>query len=247
MNVNQEKWPKVFPELTAEQEWISNDFMKYWHTILPKKYKMIERFNHGYAVKNAPANFIKTIEIGAGLGEHVAYEVLTNEQRSNYVAFELRENMANKIRRKDLGIKVWNGDCQVNIPVSDNEFDRVIAIHVLEHLKNLPEAIKEIYRVTNKQQGILSIVIPCEGGLFYNLARKFSAQRIFERRYKKPYQWFIEREHVNRPTEILEEILFYFSLESRHFFPFKFLPYIGCNLCIGLTCKPKKKAELIVN
>ena len=238
------KWPKQFPELTEEQKWINNDFVQYWHTILPKKYTFIENFNNNYVIKNKPINFIKTLEIGAGLGEHLFYEILSNEQLKNYVALELRENMAEKIKDNHPDLQILIGDCQGRIPAQDHEFDRIIAIHVLEHLPNLPEAIKEIYRVCHKRNGFFSVVIPCEGGKTYSFSRKISAQRIFEKRYKQSYKWFIEREHVNVPTEILEEILPYFKLESREYFPFKFLPFLWCNLCIGLTFKPRQKCIL---
>lgn len=235
---NHLKWPKIFSELTEEQKWISNDFMYYWHTVLPKKYTFIENFNNKYVIKNKPLNFTKTLEIGAGLGEHIFYETLSDEQQKNYVAFELRENMAEKIRNNHPDVQVLIGDCQERIPAQDNEFDRILAIHVLEHLPNLPAAVKEIYRVCHKINGFFSVVIPCESGLAYSFARKISAQRIFEKKYNQPYKWFIEREHVNVPTEILEEISPYFKLESLEFFPFNFLPFIWCNLCIGLTFKP---------
>lgn len=236
---NDLKWPKIFSELTEEQKWISKDFMFYWHNILPKNYRLIEKFNNNYVIRHKLFDFIKTIEIGAGLGEHLFYETLSHEQRKNYVALELRENMAEKIRNNHPDIKVLVGDCQQKISVDDHEFDRIIAIHVLEHLPNLPAAIKEIYRICNKKNGFFSVVIPCEGGWLYSFARKISAQRIFEKRYKQSYKFFIEREHVNIPHEILDEILPYFTLVSREFFPFKFSPFIWCNLCIGLTFKPR--------
>jgi ubiquinone/menaquinone biosynthesis C-methylase UbiE len=241
------KWPKTFPELTQKQKWINNDFMHYWHNILPKKYPFIESFNNLYVIKNKPFNFTKTLEIGAGLGEHLFYEALSSERRKGYVAFELRENMAEIIRNNHSDIKVLIGDCQQKIQAQDNEFDRILAIHVLEHLTNLPAAIKEIYRVCHKTNGFFSVVIPCEGGIAYSLARKTSAQRIFEKKYKQPYKWFIEREHVNIPREILEEITPYFKLESQEFFPFKFLPFIWCNLCIGLTFTPKIRSDFDKN
>lgn len=247
MRDRESKWPKLFPELTEEQRWISDDFMHYWHTVLPKKYSIIEAFNHKYVVERAPKQFVSTLEIGAGLGEHLAYETLSKEQRTNYTVLELRKNMADEISKRNLGVKVCVGDCQISISANEGEFDRIIAIHVLEHLPNLPAAIKEIYRVIHKQHGTLSIVIPCEGGMAYQLARKMSAQRIFEKRYKQPYQWFIEREHVNKVSEILEEILPYFKLESRQFFPFSFFPFVWCNLCLGLTLRPKMEAELRLN
>jgi ubiquinone/menaquinone biosynthesis C-methylase UbiE len=234
------KWPKVFPPLTPEQEAISNDFMRYWHEELASKprYGLIEKFNHGYIVKNAPKKFLHTLEIGAGLGEHLAYENLTDLQKQNYVVLEIRENMAEKIKEHNPDIRVQVGDCQDRLSFSDNYFDRVLAIHVLEHLPNLPAAIKEIYRVCHKEHGVFSVAIPCEGGWAYTLARRLSAQRLFERRYQQPYRWFIEREHINQPHEILEELKPYFIIEKRAFFPFH-LPWVNVNLCIGLTLRPR--------
>lgn len=234
------KWPKSFPPLTKEQESISNDFMKHWHETLSSgwKFRLIEKFNHNYAVKHSPKGFLTTLEIGAGLGEHINYECLSADQKRNYVALELRENMAEKIKASFPDIQTMVGDCQKTLPYADGHFDRILAVHVLEHLPNLPSAIQEIYRLCNKNSGVLSIVIPCEGGLAYSQARKLSAQKIFEARYKQPYQWFIEREHVNRPHEIFEELNRYFYIKHKSFFPF-ILPSIHLNLCIGATLYPR--------
>jgi len=237
------KWPKTFPPLNAEQQRISNDFMKRWHEVLPRRFGIIDRFNHSYGVKHAPKNFKRTLEIGAGIGEHINYEKLTPEQRKNYYALELRENMSEEIRKRFPEVQTITGDCQERLPVADGFFDRVLAVHVLEHLPNLPAAIEEMYRVCDKQRGVFSVVIPCEGSLAYTMARKISAQRIFEKRYKQPYKWFIEREHVNKPYEIYEAISPYFTVESRRFFPFA-VPMEFCNLVIGLTLRPRPQAAM---
>lgn len=234
------KWPKVFPPLTSEQQVISDDFMKHWHEVLSSRprYGLIEKFNHGYVTKHAPKNFLKTLEIGAGLGEHLNYEKLSHEQKKNYVALEMRENMAEKIKQSFPEIQTLVGDCQKTLPYADGHFDRILAIHVLEHLPNLPETVKEMHRLCDKKKGYFSIVIPCEGGWAYSLARKISAQKIFEARYKQPYKWFIEREHVNKPNEILEELAPYFTIEHKSLFPL-LIPIINFNLCIGITLRPK--------
>jgi SAM-dependent methyltransferase len=236
------KWPKTFPPLTEEQQLISNDFMKYWHEVLPRRFGVIDKFNHSYSVKTAPPAFLRTLEIGAGLGEHLAYERLSPEQERNYHALELRENMSREIQRRFPRIQTLTGDCQDRLGFADGFFDRVLAIHVLEHLPNLPAAVRELHRVCNKEHGVLSVVIPCEGSLAYSLARRISAQRIFERRYKQPYQWFIEREHVNVPREVLAELRPYFEVTSRRFFPFP-IPAEWCNLVIGVTLKPRKSCS----
>lgn len=234
------KWPKVLSALTPQQIEISNDFMRHWHEVLASRsqYSVIEKFNHGYPVKNSPPFFLRTLEIGAGLGEHLNYEKLTPEQLRNYTALEIRENMAAKIKTLFAAVNVHVGDCQEKLPFRDHYFDRILAIHVLEHLPNLPAAIAEMHRLCNKEKGIFSVVIPCEGGFAYSLARKISAQRIFERRYKQSYQWFIEREHLNKPQEILTELKPYFEIVHRRFFPLSFLS-VQANLCIGMTLRPR--------
>ncbi len=235
-----EKWPKTLETLTAEQEIISHDFMKHWHEVLASRsrYGLIEKFNHQYAVKNAPNSFTTTLEIGAGIGEHINYEKLTPLQKSHYVALELRENMAAQIKLNHPEITTKVGDCQEKLDFPNDYFDRVLAIHVLEHLPNLPKAIKEMHRLCHKERGTFSIVIPCEGGFMYSLARKVSAQRIFEKRYKQSYRWFIEREHLNKPHEILEELAPYFTVLQKSYFPF-IIPSINLNLCIGITLRPR--------
>src|ERR1019366_7174920 len=92
------QWPKQIPALTAEQASVREDFVRHWHEILPKHYGMIETFNHRYPLKDWQASSSGTcrvLEIGAGLGEHIAYERLSNIE---YYALELREQMATSIR-----------------------------------------------------------------------------------------------------------------------------------------------------
>jgi len=201
---------------------------------------MADQFNHGFSVRTAPAQFKTTLEIGAGLGRHLAWEKLTPEQRANYYSLEIRQNMADCIHRDFPDVHAIVADCQQRIDFPDGFFDRVLAIHVLEHLPNLPSAIREMHRLCHPQHGEVSVVIPCEGGLAYSLARRISAQRTFEKRYHQSYNWLISREHINRPAEIFEELAPYFRPVRRHFFPL-WIPAIFCNLCIGLTLRPRAK------
>lgn len=233
-------WPKTFPPLTAEQLRISDDFMKHWHEVLPGRYGVVDRFNHSYPVRHAPPEFRSTLEIGAGLGEHLDYEKLTPDQSANYWAIDIRANMIEELRHRHPEVHGVVGDCQARMDFPDGHFDRILAIHVLEHLPDLPKTVAEMHRLCNPRQGRLSVVIPCEGGWAYGLARRISAQRIFERRYKQSYRWFIEREHINRPHEIKAELEPFFEITHQSYFPL-LLPIVGCNLCIGLTLKPRAR------
>lgn len=239
-------WPKSIPPLTAEQQAVSDDFVRHWHEVLPKRYGFVDNFNHRYPVKHAPKDFVRTLEIGAGLGTHLEYERLSPEQEGNYTALELRENMAAGIRENHPNVKTSVGDCQERLPFPDGHFDRVLAIHVLEHLPNLPAAVREAHRVCHPGRGVFSVVIPCEGGFAYRLARRMSAQRVFEKRYQQSYDWFIRREHLNQPAEILAELAAYFETAHRSWFPLG-LPSVALNLCIGLTLHPKASAAVIQN
>ena len=238
------KWPKVLPQLTPEQRVRSDAFMKLWHEELAgrPRYDLLERFNHNFPVNHSPAGFRTTLEIGAGLGGHLEFEKLTPEQEQNYFCNEYRENMAAEIRRRFPRVQTVVGDCQQRLEFPDGFFDRYIAVHVMEHLPDLPAAIREAYRLLNRDHGRLLIVIPCEGSMAYSLARKISAERVWNRHFSPvSYAEFYKREHINVPQEILAELDPYFTVETRSFFPLPFLPFFFNNLVIGYTLKPRSR------
>ena len=235
------KWPKVLPPLTPEQQRRSDEFMKLWHVELAgrPRYDLLEKFNHNFPVRHSPPGFKTTLEIGAGLGEHLTYEKLTTEQERHYYCNEFRENMAAEIRRRHPAVQTLIGDCQRRMDFPDGYFDRYIAVHVLEHLPDLPAAVREAYRLLNKAAGRLLIVIPTEGSTAYSLARKISAERVWNRHFDVSYREFYKREHINLPAEILAELHPYFTIVTRSYFPFPFLPFVFANLCIGLSLAPR--------
>jgi SAM-dependent methyltransferase len=229
------KWPKSLPQLTDEQQSIRDDFMKQWLEVLPRRFGVIEEFNHRYPLRTYNKG-LKTLEIGAGLGAHLRYEDTDDQE---YVALELRQNIADALKASYPKVKALVGDCQEAIDYPSAYFDRVLAIHVLEHLPNLPKALDEIQRVL-KPNGHFSVVIPCEGGMAYTLARNISARRIFEKRYKQKYDWFVASEHINLPNEIIQELNQRFIINHRSFFPL-LVPVTTINLVIGLTLTPRER------
>jgi SAM-dependent methyltransferase len=225
------QWPKAIPPLSAEQKAISDDFMRHWHEVLPKKYWPIERFNHRYPLKHLPdIRPFRTIELGAGIGEHLTYEDLSIQE---YHCIELRENMVTEIRRRFPAVTATLADCQTHLPYPDAHFDRAVVVHVFEHLPDLPRAVAELARVL-KPDGIFSLVLPCDPGLAYEFARKISSERMFRKRYNQPYKWFIEREHINSPDEILSTVSRHMTEIDRAYFPLR-VPIINANLCVGVT------------
>jgi SAM-dependent methyltransferase len=222
-------WPKEVAQFTVEQRQTQDDWLHHHHEQLSDTHRHIVRFNHGYTARSARPG--RTLEIGAGLGEHMRHEDLSLQ---DYHAVELRENMAATIRRDfPLAITVV-ADCQKRLPYDDATFDRAIAIHVLEHLPNLPAALEEIARLL-KPGGVFAVVIPCEGGLGYGIGRRFTTWRAFERRYHTSYRWLIENEHVNQAHEILRELRSRFDFADVTYFPSR-VPVIDLNVLIGITC-----------
>lgn len=122
------KWPKKIPKLTAKQIDIREDFVKHWLAVLPNKYNIIEKFNHGFPQNKGFFDNCKTLEIGAGLGEHIKYEPVNKQ---SYVAMELRDELAKEIQFRYPDVKTIVGDCQEKIDADDGFFDRILAIHVL--------------------------------------------------------------------------------------------------------------------
>jgi ubiquinone/menaquinone biosynthesis C-methylase UbiE len=222
-------WPKQVPQLTDEQLRIRDDFMKYFHEVHGEKHGGIVRFNHTYVLESARPG-IRTLDIGAGLGEHLDYE---SAEGQDYVALEMRQEMADVIAGKHADVQTVVTDAEQGLPFDDQSFDRVIAIHVLEHIPDLPKALDDIKRVL-KPGGMLEVVIPCEGGRVYAVGRRFTSQRMFEKRYGMSYDWYIKSEHLSTPREIVPELDARFERTRRAYWPLR-VPSVDLNVCLGLS------------
>lgn len=222
------QWPKRPPELTPVQIQAREAYMRLWHEQLPSKYAAIEKFNHGYPASLPIKAGWKTLEIGAGLGEHAKYENLKDQ---DYHFLEYRKEFCDEIKKRYPSANVHCADIHDRTPFSDASFDRVVAVHVLEHLVHLPNALKEIDRVL-KSDGVLDIVIPCEGGMAHTFGRKISAERLFRKEFKMDFKPIHKNEHVSTFEEIMGELDAAFKVENSSFFPTK-IPYFHLNFCAG--------------
>ena len=234
-------WPKVRPKLTQEQAAVIDDWYGEFLTdTLPGKFGWIDRFNHTYAARTAVVGG-RTLEIGPGTGSHLEFEHLDDQEE--YVGVELRDSLSSRLDRARFpNVRIVVGDCQARLDFPDASFDRVLAIHILEHLDNLPAVLGEVRRLL-RPDGRFSVVIPCEGGLGYGLGRRVTVQRQFERRYGMPYGWMISYEHVNRAREVLAELRSGFHIEHIKWFPTR-IPSVDLNVVVGLTLRPLAEPSL---
>jgi len=229
-------WPKPRPVLTEEQQAIFADWYRHWlsEAGMQGRYSLVDRFGHQYAARTFVQG-CRTLDMGAGNGGHLKYEDLDNQI---YTALESSELLATQIQKIYPQANVVIGDCQKRTEFQDNYFDRILAIHLLEHLDNLPSTLNEVCR-TLRPGGRFSVVIPCEGGFLYRLGRKFSSEKMFVARYHQSYDWLIKYDHINTAREVLVELAKRFHFEDRSYFPF-LLPILDLELVIGMTCIPIK-------
>ena len=223
-------WPKARPELSEEQRAIYNEWeADFLGSAKPGKYGRISRFDHAFAARSYHPE-VRTLEIGAGTGTHLPYE-----PTGDYVALEGSEELAAHIVARP-GLSVILGNCEERLPFEDHSFDRVLAIHILEHLYDLPAALRQVARVL-KPDGVFSVVIPCEGGQGYALGRRLTTKRTFERRYQTSYDWLIGYDHCNTAREVMAELERHFDVQHRVYWPVK-VPSVHLNVVIGLELTP---------
>lgn len=238
---HQASWPKARVELTAREKEALEAWYQEWTPSLQKKFGPVYRFNHEY-VSRLPLPTprpgagprIKTLEIGGGSGAHLDFE---NLSRQDYHVLELREAFATQVRGRLPDDHVITGDIQVGAPFGDGSFDRVIAIHVLEHLCDLPGALAEVRRLL-APGGVFDVVLPCEAGLAYSLARAISTKRAFERRFDVSYDRIIRSEHVSTYAEIEAELLREFEPTDTRFFPLR-VPTAHLNIIAAMRLKAR--------
>ncbi len=209
--------------------------MGLWHEELPSKYALIERFNHGaLSVLPNDREHWKTLEIGAGIGGHLPFEDLA---RQEYHVLEFRSEFCRSLRSLAGVAGVHESSIETRTPFPDGSFDRIVAIHVLEHLRDLPSAVDEIGRLL-ADDGILDVVLPCEGGALYSLARRVSAKPMFERRFKMSYAPIIANEHVNTLEEVRFVLADAFEATITKRFPLP-IAIDAVNLCVALRMRKR--------
>ncbi|MBU2639917.1 MAG: class I SAM-dependent methyltransferase [Nanoarchaeota archaeon] len=91
----------------------------------------------------------KVLEYGCGLGQNIFLN------KENSVGVDISEFCLEKCKEK--GIKVFDSLGKIK-----EKFDSVLCVHVLEHLNEPDNIIKEFYNIL-KSEGILVLVLPDSG------------------------------------------------------------------------------------
>lgn len=110
-------------------------------------YNLIKQYRSGFGKD------IKILDTGCGTG------MLLKEMESFGVCYgiDISQRAVDFCKNRGIG-NVQIADA-ANIPYSDNTFDVVVALDVIEHIKDDENALKEIYRAL-KPQGMAIIAVP---------------------------------------------------------------------------------------
>ena len=233
LNRGDYRWPKCPEPLTAAQESAREHWMMLWHDEVLGKFSALENFNHGYVAALGVPPGTRTLEIGAGIGGHIPFENLDVQE---YHVLEMRAEFCARLAERLPPNRVHAGSIEEPQPFAAGSFDRVIAIHVLEHLRNLPAALAEVRRLLNPE-GFFDVVLPTEGGLGYGLARKVSSDRMFKKNFGMDYTPIIRNEHVNTFDEVFSLLKRHYHVEVSRYFPLV-VPSVDLNLIVAMRLRP---------
>lgn len=188
----------------------------------------INRYGHAWLEKRFTKDdhFDNVIEIGAGTGEHLRF---VKHSFSRYYVSDINSALLEQSKQRyenNPKIKYVQQDAN-NLSFHNGTFDRLISVYTLEHLPNPHLALREWKRVV-KKKGVISIAIPTEGGLLWNLGRFLTTRRYF-RKFGLNLDYIIAREHINACYRLVYFINYYFPKKYVNWFPFRF-PTPGINL-----------------
>jgi len=155
--------------------------------------------------------FNKVLEIGGGEGFHTRF---VRHAYSEYVTSDIQVRDLEKFSKdlQDNGVLVQSKQDATNMDFPDETFDRVLSMCVLHHLRDLEEGLKEMRRVC-KDDGLVSIYLPCDPGLLYRVMRNLALRK----RIKSlgiNYNLILARDHQNHFMSILELIKYIFQNDN---------------------------------
>lgn len=126
------------------------------------------------------------------------------------------------------------------LPFPDNYFDRLIASHVLEHIYHPENALKEWNRIV-KNDGVISIALPCDPGIAWRFGRYFST-RHYVKKYGisgNAYDVYMSLQHINSINNLRSIIEYLFEDKKIYYWPFP-LKTKDINLFYIVNIKVKK-------
>jgi hypothetical protein len=167
----------------------------------------MERWMHRKVAADSTGSAPKaTLEIGAGNLNQLPYEPHSHPYDIIEPFRELFESSPHLAR-------IRNVYDDIGAVPSENRYDRISSIAVLEHVCNLPELVARSALLL-AEGGTFRAGIPSEGTILWRLGWQMTTALDFRARHNLDYKVLMQYEHVNTAREI-EEVLRYFFTETR--------------------------------
>lgn len=182
-------------------------------SFLQKSHQLLEKTLPKEGVYN------RVLEVGAGSGHHLPY---VKHDFQQYVMTDGSDEML-EIASKKYASQISAGTLAIEkqdataLTFPDNSFDRLIATHVLEHLPNPVNVLREWNRVI-RPNGVISIVLPCDPGLLWRLGRHLGPRRN-ARKLGIAYDYLQAAEHINSIYNLVVFIRHHFDTTSELWYP----------------------------
>jgi SAM-dependent methyltransferase len=179
------------------------------------------------------SRFDQVLEVGAGTGIHLDY---VQHGFDRYVVTDISAKMLAKAEerhagRANLAFQVADATA---LPFEDNSFDRLVSVYNLEHLPQPHRVLEEWKRVV-RPGGDISIAVPTEGGIAWNLGRHLTTRRDFAK-HGLDLDYIISREHINACYRLRALIQHTFPNRREQWFPLMVpTPHINLVLAVNAT------------
>jgi len=160
----------------------------------------------------------KILEIGAGNLNHLQWEAKSQQYDVVEPFKELYQNSPQLNQVNHVYDSIYD------IP-SDQQYDRIISVAVLEHICDLPRLVATA-GLHLAPGGSFRAGIPNEGTILWTLGWKLTTGIEFRLRYNLDYGVIMRHEHVNTCNEI-DKVLKYFFSETE-------VSYFGINRRLSL-------------
>lgn len=225
----------------SERDWkiwqsINHDLVDWLYTGLTGRFQIaghrqIDRWAAHYTNKIV-------LEVGCGHGHHLYYG---HNHYARYIGLDIEHKFLGTLKNRFLDTRTVNGDVY-QLPFQTNSIDCVLSVYNFEHLRQLPEALSEIWRVL-KSDGELLIGLPTEGGMLYEVGRQLTSKRYMERKYGIDYDAVVHWEHWNTCSEVIEMISQKFFIRHLLYLPF-LVPSVHINVIAVLKALPRNLNEV---
>ncbi|MDR1398163.1 MAG: class I SAM-dependent methyltransferase [Desulfarculales bacterium] len=172
---------------------------------------------HKFAEKNISSqkHYSRVLEIGAGSGRHLPFIKHSFDQ---YILSDVNTCLLQEAKAKNSNIHKGKLRYEIqdakNLGYDDSYFDRLIAVHVLEHIYEPHLAIQEWLRVI-KNGGMLSVLIPTDPGLAWRMGRRLGPRKNALNK-GIAYDYIMAREHVNSVINLIAFLRHYISSPQKY-------------------------------